>query len=174
MLRQQETFELAPGMPTLHTSQLPWTNASAPEGQRIIFDMVTGNKLNALAEMTVVNSFREAEPGASRLFPNILPIGPLSADQLKPAGNFLPEDGRCIEWLDAQPDRSVVYVAFGSIAILDGRQFQELAEGLELTGRPFLLVVRPDFAPGGLSEAWLDEFRHRVSGRGGMVVSWCS
>ncbi|RLM58215.1 putative UDP-glucosyltransferase [Panicum miliaceum] len=105
LLRRQETFELAPGMPPLHTSQLPWTNAGAPEAQRIIFELITGNnKLNDLAEMTVTNSFHEAEAGASKLFPNILPIGPLSADQ-KPVGNLLPEDGRCIKWLDAQPDR---------------------------------------------------------------------
>ncbi|KAG2557237.1 hypothetical protein PVAP13_8NG163000 [Panicum virgatum] len=156
-LRRHEMFELAKGMPQLHTSQLPWINDS----------------LNALAEMTVANSFHEAEPSACGLFPNILPIGPLSADK-KPVGNFLQEDGRCIKWLDAQPDRSVVYVAFGSIAILDGRQFEELAEGLELAGRPFLLVVRPDFSPGGLSKAWLDEFRQHLYGRRGMVVSWCS
>ena len=165
-------FELAKGMPQVHTSQLPWINDSVPEGRHIIFDMVTqNNKLNALAEMTVANSFHEAEPSACGLFPNILPIGPLSADK-KPVGNFLQEDGRCIKWLDAQPDRSVVYVAFGSIAILDGRQFQELAEGLELTGRPFLWVVRPDFTAGDLSKAWFDEFQARVAGTG-MVVSWC-
>ncbi|PAN41971.1 hypothetical protein PAHAL_8G113800 [Panicum hallii] len=175
LLRRQETFELAPGMPPLHTSQLPWTNAGAPEGQRIIFfDLITrNNKLNDLAEMTVANSFHEAEAGASKLFPNILPIGPLSADR-KPVGNLLPEDGRCIKWLDGQLDRSVVYVAFGSLAIFDGRQFQELAEGLELTGQPFLWVVRPDFTPGGLSKAWLDDIHQRVAGSRGMVVSWCS
>ncbi|TKV91282.1 hypothetical protein SEVIR_9G085300v4 [Setaria viridis] len=173
--RRQETFQLAPGMPPLHTSHLSWNNAGAPEGQHIIFDLVTrNNKLNGLAEMTVGNSFHEAEAGASKLFPNVLPIGPLFADRefRKPVGNFLPEDERCIKWLDAQPDGSVVYVAFGSMAIFDPRQFEELAEGLELTGRPFLWIVRPDFTP-GLSKAWLTEFHERVAGRG-MIVSWCS
>lgn len=33
-------------------------------------------------------------------------------------------------------------------------------------------MVRPDFAAGGLSEAWLDEFQRRV-GSAGMIVSWC-
>jgi hypothetical protein len=162
-------------MPPLHTSQLSWNNAGAPEGQHIIFDLVTrNNKLNDLAEMTVGNSFHEAEPGACKLFPGILAIGPLFADGefRKPVGSFLPEDERCVKWLDAQPDGSVVYVAFGSMAIFDPRQFEELAEGLELTGRPFLWVVRPDFTP-GLSKAWLAEFHQRVAGRG-MIVSWCS
>jgi hypothetical protein len=65
-----------------------------------------------------------------------------------------------------------VYVAFGSFAIFDPRQFRELAEGLELTGRPFLWVVRPDFTTGDLSEAWFYAFKDRVAGKG-MVVSWC-
>ncbi|CAN6315210.1 unnamed protein product [Urochloa humidicola] len=173
--RRQETFQLAPGMPPLHTSLLSWNNSGPPEGQHIIFDLVTRNtKLNDLAEMTVANSFHEAEAGAFKLFPNILPIGPLFADQefKKPVGHFLPEDERCVKWLDAQPDGSVVYVAFGSMAIFDPRQFEELAEGLELTGRPFLWVVRPDFTP-GLNKEWLAEFSQRVAGRG-MIVSWCS
>jgi hypothetical protein len=164
-------------MPPLHSSQLSWNNAGEPEGQHIIFELVTrNNKLNdELAEMVVSNSFYEAEAGAFKLFPGILPIGPLSADGAfrKPVGHYLPEDERCVKWLDAHPDASsVVYVAFGSITIFSARQFEELAEGLELTGRPFLWVVRPDFTP-GLSKAWLHEFQRRVAGRG-MIVSWCS
>ncbi|KAF0915038.1 hypothetical protein E2562_033166 [Oryza meyeriana var. granulata] len=173
---RQETLQLAPGMPPLHTSLLSWNNAGAPEGQHIIFDLVCrNNRLNDLAEMTVCNSFHEAEAGVFKLFPDILPIGPLFADRefRRPVGHFLPEDTRCLEWLDAQPDGSVVYVAFGSMAIFDPRQFQELAEGLELTGRPFLWVVRPDFTP-GLSKPWLDGFRRRVAAGRGMIVSWCS
>ncbi|KAF8775594.1 hypothetical protein HU200_004370 [Digitaria exilis] len=137
--------------------------------------MVTrNNKLNDRAEMSVCNSFHAAEPGAFKLYPNILPIGPLFADGefRKPVGSFLPEDERCIKWLDTQHDGSVVYVAFGSMAIFDPRQFEELAEGLELTGRPFLWIVRPDFTP-GLSKKWLNEFSQRVAGTG-MIVSWCS
>uniref|UniRef100_A0ACD6A581 Uncharacterized protein n=1 Tax=Avena sativa TaxID=4498 RepID=A0ACD6A581_AVESA len=172
---REETLQLAPGMPPLHTSLLSWNNAGAPEGQPIIFDLVCrNNKFNDLAEIVVGNSFQEAEAGAFKLFPDILPIGPLFADSafLKPVGSFLPEDERCLKWLDARPDGSVVYVAFGSMAIFDPRQFQELAEGLELTGRPFLWVVRPDFTP-GLDKAWLHDFQQRVAGTG-MIVSWCS
>ncbi|KAL6637883.1 hypothetical protein ACP70R_025455 [Stipagrostis hirtigluma subsp. patula] len=173
---RDETFELAPGMPPLETTLLPWNKLGPPEGQPIIFEAITrSNKLNDLAEMALCNSFSEAEAGAFKLFPNILPIGPLFADPdefRKPVGHFLPEDDRCLKWLDAQPDGSVVYVAFGSMAIFDRRQFEELAVGLELTGRRFLWVVRPDFTA-GLSKAWLHEFQQRVGGKG-MIVSWCS
>ena len=171
---REETLQLTPGMPPLHTSLLAWNNSGPPEGQPTIFQLLCrSNKFNDLAEIVVCNSFQEAEAGVFKLFPNILPIGPLFADSefQKPVGNFLPEDMSCLKWLDARPDGSVVYVAFGSMAIFDPHQFQELAEGLELTGRPFLWVVRPDFTA-GLSKAWLDEFKQRVAGTG-MIVSWC-
>ncbi|CAL4927424.1 unnamed protein product [Urochloa decumbens] len=174
--KRQETIQFAPGMPPLHTSRLPWNNAGAAEDQPVIFQLVVrNNEAKELAEVTVSNSFRDAEPGAFELYPDILPVGPLLADPKleKPVGQFLPEDARCLGWLDARADRSVVYVAFGSFTVFDPRQFEELALGLELTGRPFLWVVRPDFAGGGLSEAWLDEFQRRVGGDSGLIVSWC-
>jgi hypothetical protein len=170
-------FELAPGMPPLCPSQMPWSIDGDVAGQEVAYQLVTRNTQAARshAEIIVCNSFRDAEAAAFELFPSIVPIGPLFADAelLKPVGQLLPEDTGCLRWLDAQPDGSVVYVAFGSFAIFNPRQFEELALGLELTGRPFLWVVRPDFTTGGgLSKAWFDEFQGRVAGRG-VVVSWC-
>ncbi|CAN6309277.1 unnamed protein product [Urochloa humidicola] len=172
---REETFQLAPGVPPLHTSNLPWNNAGAAEGQPTIFELCKRmDRLSTLSEMVVCNSFHEAEAGAFKLLPNVLPIGPLSSDAefRKPVGQFLLEDTRCLRWLDTQPDSSVVYVAFGSTTIFDPCQFKELALGLELTGRPFLLVIRPDFTTGELSKAWFDEFQAGVAGKG-MLVSWC-
>lgn len=50
--------------------------------------------------MVICNSFHEAETGALKLFPDILAIGPLFADQAfqKPVGHFLPEDEMCIRY----------------------------------------------------------------------------
>jgi hypothetical protein len=149
----------------------------APEGQEVSFRLVSRNtQATSLAEIIVCNSFVDAEIAAFELFPNIVPIGPLYADHelRKPVGQFLQENTACLKWLDTHPDRSVVYVAFGSFAIFDPRQFRELAEGLELTGRPFLWVVRPDFTSDGLSKDWFDEFQDRVAVNGrGMIVTWC-
>ncbi|CAN6231269.1 unnamed protein product, partial [Urochloa humidicola] len=172
---REETFQLVPGVPPLHTSNLPWNHAGAGEEQPILFELFRRmERLSTLSEMVVCNSFHEAEAGAFKLLPNVLPIGPLSSDAefRKPVGQFLPEDTRCLRWLDAQPDNSVMYVAFGSSRIFDPCQFNELALGLELTGRPFLLVVRPEFTTGELSKAWFDEFQAGVAGKG-MLVSWC-
>ncbi|CAL4975229.1 unnamed protein product [Urochloa decumbens] len=49
---------------------------------------------------------------------------------------------RCLRWLDEQPDRSVLYVCFGSGGTLSTEQMAELAAGLEASGHKFLWVVR--------------------------------
>ncbi|KAK1294935.1 UDP-glycosyltransferase 75D1 [Acorus calamus] len=75
------------------------------------------------------------------------------------------------KWLDAKPEKSVVYVSFGSIALLQKRQLEEMTKGLMESGRPFLWVLRKaqreaekDFVIG--TEVIEDER--------GMVVEWCS
>jgi hypothetical protein len=75
-----------------------------------------------------------------------------------------------MSWLDAQPARSMVYVAFGSFTLFDRCQFQEFALGLELSNRPFLWVVRPDIGHGAVHDYPVG-FLDRVSGRG-KVVAW--
>ncbi|KAG8082728.1 hypothetical protein GUJ93_ZPchr0014g47273 [Zizania palustris] len=78
-------------------------------------------------------------------------------------------DSTCIGWLDAQPAASVVYVSFGSwVGPIGHEKIQELALGLEATGRPFLWALKklPSWRaglPGGYAE--------RVAGRG-KLVEW--
>ncbi|KAJ8506752.1 hypothetical protein OPV22_007638 [Ensete ventricosum] len=171
--RRHEKFQLSPGTPSIQTTQFAWNRAGDAAGQRIIFQLVVNNtKLLELAEYVICNTFHEIESPVLTLFPNILPVGPLLSGQTfgKPMGHFWPEDVTCVEWLDEQPDNSVVYVAFGSMTVLDRSQFEELALGLELSRRPFLWVVRPDLTD-DTSGAWLDGFRERTVGRGRMV-SW--
>ncbi|MQL90767.1 hypothetical protein Taro_023380 [Colocasia esculenta] len=66
-------------------------------------------------------------------------------------------------WLDAQPDRSVVYISFGSYAVLSPQQREEITRALEEIRRPYLWVAR------GLREGVADGGDGR-----GMVVDWCS
>lgn len=54
-----------------------------------------------------------------------------------------PRDIEIVEWLDQQTPGSVVYVSFGSEVLLSPAQVTELALGLEASGQPFLLVLRP-------------------------------
>lgn len=125
----------------------------------------------ALADSIVSNTFQEIESEALALIQKaVLAVAPLEAPNSTPAaGHFWPDDPTCFTWLDAQAPGSVVYVAFGSLVVFDAMRLQELADGLALTGRPFLWVVRPNSAGDG----WVDEIRRRVGGTG-LVVGWAA
>uniref|UniRef100_A0A0D9VXX4 Glycosyltransferase n=1 Tax=Leersia perrieri TaxID=77586 RepID=A0A0D9VXX4_9ORYZ len=74
-------------------------------------------------------------------------------------------------WLDAQPVKSVVYVALGSEAPLRVEKVHELALGLELAGTRFLWALRK---PSGVSDADLlpAGFEERTRGRGVVATRW--
>ncbi|VFQ92309.1 unnamed protein product [Cuscuta campestris] len=75
---------------------------------------------------------------------------------------------KCIEWLDRKPERSVLYISFGSQNSISASQMMELALGLEDSGKPFIWAIRPPvgFDPKGEFRAeWLPEgFEEREQG----------
>ncbi|EEF47699.1 UDP-glucosyltransferase, putative [Ricinus communis] len=74
-----------------------------------------------------------------------------------------------LTWLDSHhKDHSVVYVAFGSRAMLTCEQMNELAAGLEKSGVDFILCVRQQGDYGILP----DGFEDRVAGRGFIIKGW--
>lgn len=96
----------------------------------------------------------------------VIPVGPLLEPEID-------EDDDCIAWLDAQPPRSVVLVAFGSLVKTGDEETTEIAEGLASTGRPFLWVLR-DENRALLSKDTLDgALTAATSGGRGKVVAWC-
>lgn len=48
----------------------------------------------------------------------------------------------CLEWLDKQTPRSVIYVSFGTTTTFSDEQIKELALGLEESGQKFIWVLR--------------------------------
>ncbi|CAI9094529.1 OLC1v1030287C1 [Oldenlandia corymbosa var. corymbosa] len=109
----------------------------------------------------ILNTFDDLEgPILSQIrtqCPNLYTIGPLHAHlkskltenskstTTKSSSNSLwAEDRKCIEWLDQQPSKSVLYVSFGSIAVVKNEQLIELWQGLVNSGVKFLWVIRPD------------------------------
>lgn len=82
--------------------------------------------------------------------PQTYAIGPLHlhlktrlADKKMPSSNSLwEEDHSSIQWLDAQPVESVIYVSFGSLATLTKQEILEFWHGLVNSGIRFLWVMR--------------------------------
>ncbi|XWS32957.1 hypothetical protein CRYUN_Cryun22dG0035500 [Craigia yunnanensis] len=168
---KRQMIKLSPTMPPMNTMNFVWACIGNINAQKNIFQlMVRNNESIKLTDWLLCNSTYELEPAAFAMAPKIRPIGPLlSPNQLGDSnGNLRPEDSNCLEWLNQQAPQSVIYVAFGSFTVFDTTQFQELALGLELTGRPFLWVVRSDITD-GRNNAYPEEFRDRVAARGKMV-----
>ncbi|KAL2548153.1 UDP-glycosyltransferase 74D1 [Forsythia ovata] len=53
---------------------------------------------------------------------------------------FEPITDSCMKWLNKKPTPSVIYVSFGSIAQVGLEQMEELAMGLKMSNKNFLLV----------------------------------
>ncbi|KAG8057170.1 hypothetical protein GUJ93_ZPchr0002g23701 [Zizania palustris] len=105
------------------------------------------------------------------MLPPVYPVGPL-VDKAGAVDESSRHD--CLVWLDGQPDRSVVFLCFGSIAGAGDhpkQQLREIAAGLDKSGHRFLWVVR---APSTQHlDALLPEgFRARTRGRGLVVNNW--
>lgn len=144
------------------------------------------SKRYRLAEGIIENSFPELEPGAIELLqkdepgrPPVYTVGPVVNEDSAQTGA-----SECLEWLDAQPRDSVIFVCFGSGGTLSRAQTIELALGLERSEQRFLWVVRSpndevadasffsnesqtdplDFLPKGFVE--------RTKERGLLVLDW--
>ncbi|XP_048137470.1 UDP-glycosyltransferase 83A1-like [Rhodamnia argentea] len=162
-------IQLSPELPAVKATDLLWRCPGDQLRQAIIFGYcMTVNRTVRISNWLLCNSFYELDRATCVLIPELLPVGPLtSADGL---GSFWAEDLTCLNWLDLQPPKSVIYAAFGSIAAFSQNQFEELALGLELSGRPFLWVVRSDFTNED-EIRYPDGFSERVSDRA-KIVSW--
>lgn len=116
----------------------------------------------------ILNTFEELEgPILAKIrehCPNIYTTGPLhehlksrmisnnakKSSSSSPSANSLWEiDRSCIEWLDKQPMRSVLYVSFGSLAVATREQLMEMWHGLVNSKERFLWAIRPDFVTEG-------------------------
>ncbi|XAR49987.1 7-deoxyloganetin glucosyltransferase [Bertholletia excelsa] len=176
MMLKNELVSVCEEIPAWRSTELSWSfpGDQPEEMQKISFQFFqTIKQAIELPSWLLCNTFHELHPGMSRFIPNMLPIGPL-LDTNNPKhsnGSLLLEDDSCLSWLDERPPCSVIYVSFGSTTKLTQHQFDELALGLELAGRPFLWAVRSGFIYNQLSTQFPDGFRERVASFG-KIVEW--
>ncbi|GJM88981.1 hypothetical protein PR202_ga05571 [Eleusine coracana subsp. coracana] len=136
-------------------------------GRDVITDDRMGSALSRCFGLAV-NTFFDLEHGYCELYvangyvKRAYFLGPLSL----PLPEAVPGNSQCIDWLDKKPNNSVVYLCFGTFVPVSDAQLQELALGLEASGKPFLWVVRSD------SWAPPEEWTERVGDRGMVVTGW--
>ncbi|KAK6120309.1 hypothetical protein DH2020_046000 [Rehmannia glutinosa] len=123
-----------------------------PENPILKFYVTESSKMTK-ASALILNTFEELEaPAISHLrtiFPAVYAIGPLQTASKSSAASYnssslLQIDQSCLSWLDSQPSRSVLYVSFGSVIVLNRDQFMEFWFGLVNSEKSFLWAIRPD------------------------------
>ncbi|KAH6825052.1 hypothetical protein C2S53_014046 [Perilla frutescens var. hirtella] len=175
-LKKIDLVSLSYDIPAWRKDELPWRIPNDLKSQKIIFECLKSYQAANKTKWVLWNSCYELEPAASDLHPNFFPVGPLHLRETDTdkwnsnSINFYAEDASCLSWLDAKPAGSVLYISFGSLATYSQQQLDELALGLELSGRAFLWVVRVDLANGSRA-VYPDGFLERVR-EFGRVVEW--
>nr|BAO66179.1 UDP-glucose dependent p-hydroxybenzoic acid glucosyltransferase [Delphinium grandiflorum] len=170
-----------PGLPTLESDEIPsFLHPVYSPDKRVLKDVILGQFKNLEKTFCVlVDSFEELERESLKPLlssaPIIRPIGPLYKwkEEKDVRGDMWSAAEECIEWLDSKPVGSVVYVSFGSVAVLEQQSMEEITRGLLNCGQPFLWVVRPppkeSSKGGGRLPDWLVQ---QADGKG-LVVQWC-
>jgi UDP:flavonoid glycosyltransferase YjiC (YdhE family) len=139
---------------------------SAPKGAGIIvhtFDALESEVLAALSSML---------PPVYAIGPQQLLLNHSPNDPMESTGYSLwKEETECLEWLNSKANNSVIYVNFGSIAVMTPQQLVELGWGLANSKFMFLWIIRPDSVVGE-SMILPPEFVEETKGRG-LITSWC-
>ncbi|KAL6906071.1 hypothetical protein ACP4OV_003672 [Aristida adscensionis] len=158
-------------MPSFFTDETP------TELSKLIIQAFQGlfEQMDQDKPMVMVNTFDALEDVALKAIqpyvdvfsvgPAVPPLGETSEAQVH---LFKQDENNYMEWLDGQVERSVVYLSFGSLLTYTKRQVEEILEGLEVCGRPYLWVVRRE----GREEE-VDFYLGDAKGRNGVVVEWC-
>ncbi|XP_020249519.1 UDP-glycosyltransferase 92A1-like, partial [Asparagus officinalis] len=103
----------------------------------------------------------------------VLPVGPL----LRLSESHSTE-ASLFQWLDSNPNASVLYVSFGSQNTISCSQMMNLAMGLESSGVPFIWAIRPPLGfdiKGDFNPEWLPqgfEERMREKNQGILLYKW--
>ena len=96
----------------------------------------------------------------------------LTGPMLPEPDNIKPLEDRWHQWLSRFEPGSVVYCSLGSQIILEKEEFQELCLGIELTGLPFIVAVKPPKGASTIQEALPEGFEDRVKERGVVWGEW--
>eukprot|EP00250_Pteridium_aquilinum_P016589 c23180_g1_i1 orf=213-1835(-) len=184
---QRRVITCIPGCPALSYKEVP-TFLQACDPSDFCFSYVMESfQTTQDNSYVLMNTIEELEADTFTYIqtPNMLCIGPVlpsefvndnesSSIEMTPSTSFWVGDREgCLPWLDQQAPSSVLYVSFGSIALMSAQQVSEFAAGLEASGYPFLMVVRPEMLTGGASVSFPHGFalRMRNSGRA-VFVAW--
>ena len=169
-------LDFLPGISTSRLGNVPVETLKTKDLTHPFFQIIVQSFLRgAESQRVLVNSFDGVEAGAMEALRaknvKMTPIGPtFGVGHKKDSPSLLDEaQSKCLQWLDKQAPKSVVYVAFGSAGFLSREEMRELVAALEAFGRPFLWAIRD----GSATESLPVSFRAgNLPTEKGLIVSW--
>ncbi|GMH30574.1 hypothetical protein Nepgr_032417 [Nepenthes gracilis] len=166
---------LVPELPPLKVKDIPSIRSSNPE---VFYQLTTWMCKEIKASYgLIVNTFEELEDLAIAIVRRdfqipIFAIGPFHKIVPAASSSLLAPDKSCIEWLNTQAPKSVLYVSFGSAAAVDEIEFGEIAWGLANSEQPFLWVVRPGMVRGSKGSHPLPDGLTQMISRRAYIAEW--
>nr|AYC63484.1 UDP-glycosyltransferase [Scoparia dulcis] len=177
-------LDWVPGMKNMRLRDFPsWIRTTDPNDIMVNFN-ISQTKSASRAKVVILNTFDELEKEVldafREKFKHVCTIGPLhllehivqDPDVKSIPSSLWIEVESCIPWLNEREPNSVLYVNFGSIAVLSTEQLLEFAWGLANSKKHFLWIIRPDLVCGELG-LFPEEYFKEIEGRG-LMIGWCS
>ncbi|XP_057513981.1 UDP-glycosyltransferase 75C1-like [Actinidia eriantha] len=165
-----------PGLPLLASNDLP--TSFLPNSPHKSFNSSIQEHIQTLEQdpnpCILVNTFDALEEDSIKSVDNmnVIAIGPLiPSDNSVRIDLFEQSKENYLRWLDSKPDRSAVYVSFGSMVVLNKRQIEEILQGLVESQRPFLWVIRSTEYEGEVKDMIEAVLKEEDVG---LIVPWCS
>nr|WIW42759.1 UDP-glycosyltransferase [Nicotiana tabacum] len=133
----------------------------------------------------LINSFDALEEKSMRIVDKlrIFSVGPLVPSAFSDGNDpkdksfgcelFENREKNYRQWLDSKPEGSVIYVSFGSIAVLEKEQKEEILHGLLESERPFLWVMRKGKEEVEEGNNYKNEFDDILLNKKGCFVTHC-
>ncbi|EEE62995.1 UDP-glycosyltransferase 89B2-like [Oryza sativa Japonica Group] len=170
------TFPDIPGCPAYPWRQITRTYRTYKKSDEIAEGFKSNFLWNLESSSFVSNTFRRLEgqylerPLADLGFRRVRAIGPLAPESDvsgNRGGEMAVAASELCAWLDQFADRTVVYVSFGSMALLQPPHVAALSAALERTGAAFVWAAGSHTAlPEGFEE------RAAAGGRGTVIRGW--
>ncbi|KAG9453230.1 hypothetical protein H6P81_006134 [Aristolochia fimbriata] len=181
-IKDTQCEEVIPDLEPLRVKDLPEFHSKDPKGIfQFVSNMVEGTKGSS---GFICNTFQDLEEATlSKLRKDlpcqIFPIGPLylyssSSSASASCSSLKKQDYTCMAWLEKQAPRSVIYVSFGSVVVMEQEEAEETMWGLLDSKQPFLLVLRRDSVRGSDGPVQLPQGfeEEMIDGGRGLIVEW--
>lgn len=178
-----------PNLPVFSSRDLP--SILLPSSRYFAFAAVLQQHIKNLEDdpkpCVLINTFDDLEIESIKAIEKIevISVGPLIpsafADGIDPSDKSFGCDlfeakNRGIDylqWLDSKPARSVIYVSFGSLAVVKKEQKVEILGSLLESGKPFLWIIRGGKDSDDEDEAVKAAIEEGAIGEG-IIMPWCS